>query len=61
MAEYKTYLFDCACPTRGILFKNNIPCCRMCRKPLGQGGMMNYDDSHFPKEVTPSGEREYDD
>jgi len=58
MSEYKTYLFDCVCYSQGILFKNNVACCRWCRKPLVQGAMINYEDEHFPPEVSPSGKKD---
>lgn len=47
MAAYKTYLFDCDCSSRGILFKDLVPCCRWCRTPLSEGGVVNYSNEHF--------------
>jgi len=59
MSEYQTYLFDCQCHISvrlaggvipRIIFKNLIPYCAWCRTPLVRAALMNYDDSHFPKE-----------
>src|SRR3990167_2335572 len=48
MSAYQTFLPDCKCGQgNGILFKDNIPCCRWCRKPYAKAAMINYEDEHF--------------
>jgi hypothetical protein len=40
--EYQTYIQDCDCKSFGIIFVQNVPVCRWCRKPLCKGGKVNY-------------------